>query len=80
MGMTDPDASELESLVVDAQKVEPLGDRAPRLYALVLLSSLALNYSLYCLLGVQGCASSTYSSSALVLAASFSFARETSQV
>ena len=28
MGMTDPDASELESLVADAQKVEPLGDRA----------------------------------------------------
>ena len=52
MGMTDPDASELESLVVDAQKVEPLGDRAPRLYALVFLSSLALNYSLYCLLAL----------------------------
>ena len=52
MGMTDPDASELESLVADAQKVEPLGDRAPRLYALVFLSSLALNYSLYCLLAL----------------------------
>ena len=52
MGMTDPDASELESLVVDAQKVEPLGDRAPRLNVLVFLSSLALNYSLYCLLAL----------------------------